>query len=269
MCGRYGLFAELNKLAKELGFPPHPARSGCRPSWNIAPSASILVVSAPTSVLKVGMMRWGMSPAERGLPSSRLLFNAHGETLSERPTFRSAFESRRCLIPANGFYEWRSAPEGKSPVWVHWEDERPFAFAGLREHDLAAIVAGGPNSLMRPIHGRMQVILSLDEYELWLDRGSYVSDLGALLTSREWTNMATRPISRTVNRVGTYGPGLAEWAEATARRVGVHDVRPQSHRSAFGNPAPQHPSSAKDSSPRYAPIDICHSSILSNVISNG
>ena len=62
------------------------------------------------------MMRWGMSPAGRGLLPSRLLFNARSETLSERPAFRSAFESRRCLIPANGFYEWRSAPEGKSSV---------------------------------------------------------------------------------------------------------------------------------------------------------
>ena len=109
-------------------------------------------------------MRWGMSPAGRGVPSSRLLFNARGEMLSERPTFRSGFESRRCLIPANGFYEWRSAPEGKSPVWVHREDERPFAFAGLYGHDSAAIITVDANSLMRPINGRMPAILSPDEY---------------------------------------------------------------------------------------------------------
>ena len=103
MCGRYGLFAELDQLAKELRFPPHPARADYRQSWNIVPSASILEVSAPTGDREVGMMRWGMSPAVRSLPSSRLLFHACSETLSERPTFRSAFESRRCLIPANGF----------------------------------------------------------------------------------------------------------------------------------------------------------------------
>ena len=122
MCGRYGLFAELDKLAEELGFPPHPARSGYRPSWNIALSSSILIVSAPTGERVGGMMRWWMSSAGRGLPSSRLLFNARGETLSERPTFRSAFESRRCLRPADGFFEQRSVPDGKSPVWVHRED---------------------------------------------------------------------------------------------------------------------------------------------------
>ena len=119
MCGRYGLFAELDKLAEELGFPPHPARSGYRPSWNIAPSASVLVISAPTNEREAAMLRWGMSPAGRGLPSSRLLFKARGETLSERRTFRPAFGNRRCLYPANGFYEWRNVPQGKFPVWIH------------------------------------------------------------------------------------------------------------------------------------------------------
>ena len=163
------------------------------------------------------MMRWGISPARRGLPPSTLLFNARSETLSERRTFRSAFESRRRLIPANGFYEWRSAPEGKSSVWVHREDERPFAFAGLYEHDTAAILTTDANSLMRPIHGRMPVILSPDEYAPWLDRGMNVSDLRASLASREWTEMAARSVGRTVNRAGTDGPGLVEGAEATGR----------------------------------------------------
>ena len=160
-------------------------------------------------------MRWGISPIRRNLPSSRLLFNALGETLSERQTFRSAFESRRCLIPANGFYECQSPPEGKSPVWVYRQDERPFAFAGLYGHDSAAIITTDANSLMRPIHGRMPVILSPDEYAPWLDHGTNASDLCALLASGEWTKTATRPISRAVNRAGTDGSGLVEGAEAT------------------------------------------------------
>ena len=112
MCGRYGLFAELDNLAEELDFPPHPAQSGYRHSWNIAPSASILVLAAPRGERKVGMMRWGMSPAGRGAPAARLLFNARSETLNERPTF----ESRRRLVPANGFYEWQAAPGQDSSV---------------------------------------------------------------------------------------------------------------------------------------------------------
>ena len=131
------------------------------------------------------MMRWGMSPPGRGLPPSGLLFNARSETLSERPTLRSAFESRRCLIPANGFYEWRSAPEGNAPVWLHREDERPFAFAGLYGYDAATIVKTNANSQMRPIHHRMPVILSLDECAAWLDRRAPVADLLALLAPRE------------------------------------------------------------------------------------
>ena len=115
MCGRYGLFAELDNLAEELGFPPQPARSGYRRSWNIALPASIIVVSAPTGEREAGMKHWGISLAGLGLPPSILLFNARGETLSERPTFRSAFESRRCLIPANRFYEWREALRAASP----------------------------------------------------------------------------------------------------------------------------------------------------------
>ena len=130
------------------------------------------------------MMRWGMSPAGRGLPPSRLLFNARGETLDEQPTFRSAFENRRRLIPTNGFYEWRSAPEGKSSVWVYREDERPFAFAGLYGHASATIIATGANSLIRPIHDRMPVTLSPDKYAPWLDQGMNIADLRAMLTPR-------------------------------------------------------------------------------------
>ncbi len=137
--------------------------------------------------------------------------------LGERPTFSSAFESRRCLIPANGFYEWRSASDGKSPVWVHHEDERPFAFAGLYGHDSAAIITAGANSLMRPVHSRMPVILSPDGYAPWLDRRANVSDLRALIASREWTEMATRPVGHAVNRSRTYGPVLIEAVEATGR----------------------------------------------------
>ena len=126
----------MTKLAEELDYP---ARADCRQSWNIA-------------------------------PASRLLFNARSEKLSERPTFRSAFESRRRLIPANGSYERQAAPGGKTPVWIHREDDQPFAFAGLYAHDSAAIITADANCLMRPTHHRMPVILTPDERAAWLDR---------------------------------------------------------------------------------------------------
>lgn len=217
MCGRYGLFAELDKLAEELGFPPHPARLGYRASWNIAPSMPILAVSAPRGEREAGMMRWGMSPAGGRGPASRLLFNARSETLSQRPSFRSAFEDRRCLIPANGFYEWQPTPDGKAPVWLHREDEFPLAFAGLYGDGAATIITTDANSFMRPIHHRMPTILSPDEYESWLDSSMTAADLRAMLTPREWPEMAARPVGRAVNRAGTDGPELIEAAETTRR----------------------------------------------------
>ena len=133
MCGRISLFAELGDLASQFGFALNPAVDGYQPSWNIAPTAQILTVTADAGERAAGLMRWGFTfgGQARGSSSSRPLFNAHAGTVAARPAFRAAYAQRRCLIPVNGFYEWQTGVGGKSPLWIHRTDEWPFALAGI------------------------------------------------------------------------------------------------------------------------------------------
>ena len=133
MCGRISLFAELGDLASQFRFALNPDVDGYQPSRNIAPTAQILTITADTGERAASMMCWGFTfgGQARGGSSSRPLFNARAETVAERPAFRVAYAKRRCLIPVNGFYEWQSGGGGKSPIWIHRTDERPFALAGI------------------------------------------------------------------------------------------------------------------------------------------
>ena len=219
MCGRYGLFADLDKLPEELGFPPHSARSDYRQWWNIAPSAFILVVSAPTGEREVGMMRWGISPTRRNLLSSRLLFNARGETLSERLTFRSAFESRRCLILAKGFYERQASAESTASVWKHRANDQPFTFAGLYAHDATTIITTDANSQMSPTHHRMPAISS-DRRVRGMARPSGAGRRFSRPThAARFDGTATRPVFRAVNRARMYEAARLTAAEEMRRLV--------------------------------------------------
>ena len=214
MCGRISLFAELGDLASQFRFIPDDVGDGYQVSWNIAPTAAALVITAGGDMRRAGVMRWGFTfnrpPGKSG--SSRPLFNARSETLAERPAFRAAFAQRRCLVPINGFYEWRANPGGgKTPLWIHRTDERPFALAGIynaRPDPTVAVITGAPNGLMAPIHNRMPVMLDDAEYDDWLDPEADPKTLHGLLRPREWPEMAARPVSTAVNRAGSDGPRL-------------------------------------------------------------
>lgn len=215
MCGRFSLFAELDELALQFGFAPTAANGDYQPSWNIAPTSAILAVTTDAGKRAGSVMRWGFtfSAGSRagGGSSSRPLFNARSETLAERPAFRDAFARRRCLIPANGFYEWPGGGNGKTPVWVHRTDELPFALAGIYDvapNAAASVITCAPNSLMRPIHSRMPVILDAGDYDAWLDPYADAGMLQTLLATREWPELTARPVSSAVNRAGSDGPGL-------------------------------------------------------------
>ena len=189
MCGRISLFAELGDLASQFRFALGQDNAIYQPSWNIAPTAPILAVRADADQRLASVMSWGFTFRNRsGGGSSRPLFNARSETLAQRPAFRTAFAERRCLIPANGFYEWRSAGGTKTPMWIHRTDEQPFAFAGIyntRPSDAASVITCEPNSLMSGIHNRMPVILSDEQYDAWLDPETDANTLNILLTPRE------------------------------------------------------------------------------------
>ena len=224
MCGRISLFAELGDLATQFRFIPDDIGDAYQVSWNIAPTAAVVAITAEGDVRRAGIMRWGFtfSRPQGKSGSSRPLFNARSETLAERPAFRSAFAQRRCLVPINGFYEWLANPSGgKTPLWIHRADERPFALAGIyntRPPDLskdaaASVITCAPNSLMAPIHNRMPVMLADGEYDDWLDPEADPVTLQALLQPREWPEMTAWPVSTAVNRAGSDGPHLIEAAD--------------------------------------------------------
>ena len=223
MCGRISLFAELGDLASQFRFALGQTNDDYRPSWNIAPTAPILVIRSDGYERSASVMSWGFTFRSRsGSGSSRPLFNARSETLGQRPSFRAAFAERRCLIPANGFYEWRSDGGGKTPMWIHRPDERPFAFAGIynaRPNETGSVITCEPNSLMSPIHNRMPVILSAEQYDQWLDPEADISALSALLMPREWPDMTAWDVSNTVNRAGTDGPQLIQRVDGTTPRL--------------------------------------------------
>ena len=225
MCGRISLFAELGDLASQFRFIPDDISDAYQVSWNIAPTAAVLAITAQVDRRRAGVMRWGFvfNRQSGRSGSSRPLFNARSETLAERPAFRSAFALRRCLVPINGFYEWRANPGGgKTPLWIHRTDERPFALAGIyntRPDAAASVITCAPNSLMAPIHNRMPVVLADDEYDDWLDPEADPVALHALLQPREWPELTARPVSTAVNRAGSDGPRLVVPADGVAAQL--------------------------------------------------
>ena len=191
MCGRFGLFAELGDLAGHFDFQAEPLQGSYLPRWNIPPTASILTVLGDGAAR---MMRWGLTPSRsrNSRSAPRLLFNARAETIDRRPIFRSAFAGRRCLAPANGFYEWKSGTgRAQTPRWISHQDGLPVAFAGIwyaaqpyqADQGICVIITTAANALVAPIHDRMPVILPPDHFGAWLSDRSDPDALLAMLGS--------------------------------------------------------------------------------------
>jgi putative SOS response-associated peptidase YedK len=177
MCGRYTLTKEEKRLLERYGSPPGN-REAFRARFNIAPTQQALVFLFEESpVLK--NLRWGLIPfwAKDEKIGSQMI-NARCETVAEKPAFRAAFKKRRCLVVADGFYEWIKTPGGKEPVWITRRDHEPFCFAGLweswtnperKEIRTFSIITTTPNELLSCVHTRMPVILKEKDYDQWLD----------------------------------------------------------------------------------------------------
>ena len=195
-------------------------RSGLQGLFNIAPSMQIPVVRLNSKGERVlDLIRWGLIPSwTKEKPKSQPC-NARAETLATSGMFRQALERRRCLVPADGFYEWQGAKPPKQPYFIHRPDDRPFAFAGLWERwkpdaetdpiDTCTIITTSPNELMAPIHNRMPVVLDESEYERWLDRGQQPDEIEKLLNPYDGELQAD-PVSTRVNNVRNDGPELVE-----------------------------------------------------------
>lgn len=209
MCGRFTLAIEAPALQREYGIVTVPPE--WVPRYNVAPSQPIAVVT-DAAERRLEWMQWGLVPFWAKDPSigSRLI-NARAETAHEKPAFRSAFAQRRCLILADGFYEWKRPEDEKGPATPYYfrlKDGRPFAFAGLWErwHSpegdtllSATILTTAANRLVGEVHGRMPVMLSGDNLWRWLEPDSK-STLQALLVPYPEEEMSLHRVSRSVNR---------------------------------------------------------------------
>src|SRR4028119_1532665 len=204
MCGRYTLATPVGRLAEEFGFDS--SSKEFRTSYNVAPTQQVPAVLAEGGTRRLEMLRWGLVPSWADDPEiGARMINARSETAPEKPSFRSAFRRRRCLIPADGFYEWKREPGGKQPYYIRMNDGRPFAFAGLWEswHDdevrSCAILTTQANALVGEVHERMPVILPVEDYEAWLDPEAEREELVSLLRPYPGDDLETFPVSRFVN----------------------------------------------------------------------
>ena len=236
MCGRFGLFEELEALARHFHLDPGELFDICQRRWNISPTMPVLTVEQNGNVdasprNSARLRRWGLSGSRsrESKGANRPLINARAETVHQLWSFREAFQSRRCLIPASGFYEWRmEASGGKTPVWFHREDRDPIAFAGIwskedNEGDrteACAIITCAPNTVASQVYHRMPVILPPESYSSWLSPDAAIDTLQALLQPVEWPGMAWHPVSREVNRASNDHPSLVEPTDSTSRQDG-------------------------------------------------
>jgi putative SOS response-associated peptidase YedK len=193
MCGRYTIRRPglLKKMVYQSSFDEF-SEIKIEPRFNIAPSQPVPVFRNNKEGLPaLRMVRWGLIPSwTTGKPKQQPI-NARAETVASSAMFRQAFERRRCLVPADGFYEWQRLGDKKQPMFMHRDDDVPFAFAGLWERwkpdpdaepiDTCTILTTSPNVLMAPIHDRMPVILAPDDYSRWLDRSVPGEDVMNLL----------------------------------------------------------------------------------------
>jgi putative SOS response-associated peptidase YedK len=208
MCGRFTLRSSPQAIAEVFGLaePPH-----LQPHFNIAPSQSVAVVrqQPETHQRELALLRWGLIPFWADDPSiGDRMANARCETAATKPSFRRPFRSRRCLVVADGFYEWQRKDGRKQPFFVQMKDHRPFGMAGLWDRwdkqgepiESCTILTTDANDLMKPIHERMPVIIPPDQFDTWLDPSVHDEKrLSELLRPFDSDEVTAYPISTKVN----------------------------------------------------------------------
>jgi putative SOS response-associated peptidase YedK len=219
MCGRFTLRTPLQVLAAQFLFDLGPAATTAaeatlsRPRFNIAPTQEIAAVRLDTSGQReLAALHWGLIPGwAKDAKRAAAMINARGETVAEKPAFRSAFSRRRCLILADGFFEWKKVGRAKQPFWFRLQSEQPFAFAGLWESWRGMAGASGPplesctiitttaNELCRELHERMPVILDPVDYDRWLAPTAAREDLLPFIAPFPANEMKAEPVSPRVN----------------------------------------------------------------------
>lgn len=217
MCGRYAFYTPIEAVTRLFGVSE--AHTGeLQPRYNIAPTQEVPIVRLspffeappPAAPRELALARWGLVPFwAKDLKIGNRMINARGETVATKPAFRAAFRNRRCLLPADGFFEWRSTAAGKQPWYIHAAGGELLAFAGLWELwnppeggapvASCTIITTGANRFMRELHDRMPVILDAAGRDAWLDPATPPGALQSLLAPPPEDALEAWPVSRRVN----------------------------------------------------------------------
>ena len=218
MCGRFYLDVKKKKLAEHFHITDIADIPDLPPRFNIAPSQEIAVVRQSEKGREVTMMRWGLLPSWSEDSKAKFsMINGRAETVAEKPAYRAAFKKRRCLIPASGFYEWKPSATGKQPYVIRRKDDGMLALAGIWEHweggdeiiESCSIIVTAANTLMAPLHDRMPVILTPDNYSEWLRSETQSTDhLQGMLLPYPLDDLETYPVSKRVNKPDNDGSDL-------------------------------------------------------------
>lgn len=221
MCGRYALVETDGMQARFNIDGPIPDLA---PRYNVAPTQTLPVV-VRNSPNRIAMMRWGLIPSwAKDASGAARMINARAETVAERPAFRSALRSRRCLVPASGFYEWQRAGTRRTPFYIHLTDTPLFAFAGLYESwrdpngetvMSYTIITTEPNEVVASFHDRMPVILHREDEDRWLDPAiTDVDEVVSLLRPYPAETIAAYPVSTAVNSPAHDTPDVQDAVDA-------------------------------------------------------
>ncbi|HXW27290.1 MAG TPA: SOS response-associated peptidase [Xanthobacteraceae bacterium] len=227
MCGRYAITSAPEAIRRLFGYAEQP---NFPPRYNVAPTQPVPIVRLYEGKRQFALVRWGLVPAWVKDPRAfSLLINARGESLSDKPAFRNAMRRRRCLFPADGFYEWRREGERKTPYYARLKAGGPMAFAGLweswmgpngEEMETAAIVTTRANRALAAIHDRMPVIVPPDAFDFWLDSAKVDAETaGALIAPAREGLLDVYEVSPAVNRTANDAPALIEPVTAAPARA--------------------------------------------------
>lgn len=217
MCGRFTLKSP-RRLKVEGTSTSHLPPATLLPRYNIAPSQEILAITESENQRQLSVFVWGLIPSWSNEPKG--FINARSETLELKPSFSESFQRRRCLIPADGFYEWKRKGKSKQPHYFQLQDESQFAFAGIWDRwqkdgasiTSCSIITTVPNELLATIHDRMPVMLAPEAQARWL-RDSGPAELRELLVPFPANEMKSFPVSSQVNHAQIDGPTLVEPVE--------------------------------------------------------
>lgn len=220
MCGRFALATDKKILAMLYGLDLR-ADFELRPRYNIAPSQKVLTLrlSPENGEKELTELKWGFVPFWADDPAiGNRMINARAETAAEKPSFRNALKKRRLLVPASGFYEWKSEDGNKQPFFIYRRDEKPFSFAGLWERwdkgsdplESFTILTTEPNSLLSDLHNRMPVIIRAEDYSAWLNPDAEPNFLQQMMVPFPSEELTFHPVSKKVNKPSNDHPEIIQ-----------------------------------------------------------